>query len=328
MIALEKDIVVIKEYYEWFEENKDELNNHFDIYSNKKYFKLNKKSFTFLEKKAVEKNIIIKLHNLTNKEFINENDFINAVKHELGENLTSIDDILKSATKTPTDWIKQKHRNKIQEFLFPTSYLKCGYCERYPNKGGGYLEIEHIVAKIKDRKEVFLIENFLPSCKQCNTVKGKKDSQNILNPYSENSFKNHLKLNLDTMKICGLSEEGKETIRILNLSINAKVFRIKKSTFNGAIIVRENIKKYIDKALSIKRKHRNNQTLECLFDELKALIELVNIEQENTSTYATYLFNNAIFKELIDFIKAKDKNKSTELNNLIKEKEKYCLSIN
>ncbi len=37
------------------------------------------------------------------------------------------------------------------------------------------------------------------------------------------------------MKICGLSETGEETINILNLSINARDFRIKKTTYNGAI---------------------------------------------------------------------------------------------
>ncbi len=330
MIALQKDEAVIIEYYKWYETVKDELNNHFSNYSNKKpSFKLSKRSFTALKKKFVPHDAIIELQELTDKEFTNENDFLKVIKDKIGEEQTDKykADILKLAKKITKDWIKQKHRDKIQKFLFPTSYCKCAYCERKPNNGGGYLEIEHIIAKTKNRSLVFRFENLLPSCKQCNTVKGKKDSLNILNSYNENSFENHLKLDLDSMVISGLSTEGKATIKILNLSINARDFRLNKKTYNGAVIVRNEIKEEIDKALNIKKKHTENQTIECLFDELKALIEWVDTKKKITSTYATYLFNNKIFKELVDFVKTKDENKNIELNKLIKEKEKCCLSV-
>jgi len=229
--------------------------------------------------------------------------------------------------KNKKDWITQKNREKIQEFLFPTSYGKCAYCERIPNNGGGNIEIEHIIAKTKDNNLVFSLENLLPSCKHCNTVKGIKDSSEILNPYIESSFNEHLELEIATMRISGLSENGKKTIEILNLSLNAKDFRLDKKYFKGAVNCRIKIKDFIDKTLNTKKKHKENQTTECLVDELIGLIELIDKERESTSTYATYLLNNEIFKELVDFIKLKDKNKFEEIDLLVKEKSKYCISI-
>jgi len=254
-----------------------------------------------------------------NNEIISKyNEWLNTTKTELYEYFD----------QKQKDWITQTNREKIQEFLFPTSYGKCAYCERTPNDGGGNIEIEHIVAKTKNRDLVFSIENLLPSCKQCNTVKGKKDSVGILNPYNESSFKEHLELEILTMKISGLSESGKKTIKILNLSINAKDFRIDKKYFKGAVNCRIKIKVFIDKALNIKKKHKENQSIDCLFDELKALIELIDVESANTSTYATYLLNNQIFIDLVDFIKLNDENKFNEIDLLIKDKAKYCIATN
>jgi len=258
---------------------------------------------------------------LQKEKTIEYNLWLNTIKDELNNHFDSY------LQKKEKDWIKQANREKIQEFLFPTSYGKCAYCERTPNDGGGNLEIEHIIPKTKNRNLVFSYENLLPSCKQCNTVKGRKDSQEILNPYNENSFTIHLKLDIQTMKISGLSANGKKTIDILNLSINAKDFRLNKKYFKGAINCRIEITKMIDKSLILKKIHKENQTLECLFDGLKELLELIDIERANTSTYATYLINNEIFKELVDFIRLKDEAKYLEIEKLIKKKSVYCLTI-
>jgi uncharacterized protein (TIGR02646 family) len=249
------------------------------------------------------------------------NAWLNNTKDQLNEHFENY------LHKKKKDWITQANREKIQSFLFATSFGKCAYCERKPNDGGGYLEIEHIVPKSKNKNLVFSFENLLPSCKQCNTIKGNKDSNGILNPYNEKSFKVHLELDFQTMKISGLSENGKKTIDILNLSLNAKDFRLDEKYFKGAIHYRVKIKEDIDKALIIKKKHKENQTIDCLFDEIVALLERIDVKSANTSTYATYLLNNQTFNELIDFVKSKDEGKFLEIDKLLKEKSKYSIAI-
>jgi len=137
-----------------------------------------------------------------------------------------------------------------------------------------------------------------------------------------------LKLDIQTMKISGLSAKGQKTIDILNLSINAKDFRLDKKYFKGAINCRIKIKANLDKALSIKKKHKEKLPINYLFDEIIALIELIDIKKENTSTYASYLLNNKIFNELVDYIKREDKFKYSTIVELIKMKSIYCLTIN
>jgi len=73
-------------------------------------------------------------------------------------------------------WVQENHKKVIRRYLFETSPQKCAYCERVPNKGGGYLEIEHFYPKGKKeyRHMVFKFENLLLSCTQCNKAKGQR----------------------------------------------------------------------------------------------------------------------------------------------------------
>jgi len=76
------------------------------------------------------------------------------------------------AEKKKADWISSKHRGVIRSFLAPASHEKCAFCERKPNLGGGYLQIEHFLPKDHHHDLVFELTNLLPACEQCNTVKG------------------------------------------------------------------------------------------------------------------------------------------------------------
>lgn len=229
-----------------------------------------------------------------------------------------------------SDWIKQKHRNKIKEYLFKTSHQKCAYCERTPNEGGGHLEIEHFYPKKNDeyKHKAFDFDNLLPSCEQCNTVKGTRFKNRcgveILNPYNENLLTPHLVLNPNTMLLAGKSSKGKATVDILGISLNAGKFPLNGGICRGAIHVRKKILAGIDRKLAVLKEHRDIPGL--IYNELKALLDMIREKETCTAARATVLLNHPHFREHMEILKETDTGKYLKLNKLVQSKKRFCFS--
>ncbi len=229
------------------------------------------------------------------------------------------------------DWIAQKYREDIQEMLFKTSYEKCAYCERKPNEGGGNLEIEHFYPK-KMRKSMHLAfdyDNLLPSCKQCNTVKGMKykdrEGNEIINPYVEEDISIHLSLNPENMLIKGISCKGRATVAVLAKSLNTNRLLQDGKILKGALFKRLTIQEDLNKRLHISRKHKKH--LDVLFDGLKELLELIDKKNACAATYSSVILAHPVFEELLEYIREKDPLKCERLDNLISSAQEFCLSL-
>ncbi|MCP4133690.1 MAG: hypothetical protein GY754_22165 [bacterium] len=233
--------------------------------------------------------------------------------------------------KEKPDWIKQKHRETIQGFLFKTSYEKCAYCERRPDEGGGFLEIEHFYPKKTDefRDMAFDFDNLLPSCKQCNTVKGQnymdEAGNEIINPYCENDMSVHLALNPGNMELSGISKTGEATVFRLNRSLNTNKIIQDQKTARGARYKRIEIQECINKKLKISEKCKQNK--EGLFAQLEALLELIDEKKNCTSAYSTIILNHPIFIELVEYIRENYSSKYSILAGLLEKAQQFRLSI-
>lgn len=225
--------------------------------------------------------------------------------------------------KKKKDWISQTNREQIQEILFRTSHEKCSYCERKPNKGGGYIEIEHFYPKKDYPDKVFDFDNLLPSCKQCNTAKSGKDGSEILNPYNESSITPHLALDMKTMALKGISPKGKATVSALEASLNTKKFFKEGEIEQGALPERQNIQLTIEKKLDAIEKTKE----EHIFSQLKGLLEIIDEKEVLTATYATVILNHTGFNQFMTSFEKNEVQKYNELNTLVKEKSRFCLSI-
>ena len=125
--------------------------------------------------------------------------------------------------------IPEKEKNKLTSFyrndavrdgLIKSSHGKCAFCECKPSEGGN-VEIEHFKPKSEYPEFTFEWDNFLPSCRKCNSSKGTHDtvSDPIINPYDidpENVFQfvdieikpsnsDTKKIAEKTIEVCGLN---------------------------------------------------------------------------------------------------------------------------
>ncbi|CAN2043886.1 putative HNH nuclease domain-containing protein [Candidatus Magnetomoraceae bacterium gMMP-13] len=232
--------------------------------------------------------------------------------------------------KQKSDWIKIKYREDIQSFLFGTSHEKCAYCERNPNDGGGYLEIEHFYPKKIYKDLAFNFKNLLPSCKQCNTAKGQKykdeEDNEIINPYCEKNMSVHLALNLENMQINGISKNGKASVSILNKSLNTNRTLQDGKIARGAVYKRIQIQERINKKLKLSENHKENK--EVIFDELKDLLKLIDEKKTCTSVYSTVILQHPVFNELVEYIHINYESKYNILTSLIEKARQFTLHSN
>lgn len=228
-------------------------------------------------------------------------------------------------------WVQKNHRKAIRKYLLEITPQKCAYCERIPNKGGSYLEIEHFYPKGKKeyRNMVFKFENLLLSCSQCNKAKGKKfknkEGVEILNPYKEKSITPHLILNLEDMTLIGKSAKGKVTITFLNNPLNTPKYLQDGDIQLGAIHVRKEILCCINEKLELMKEYRHEPGY--LYGELKALLDMLNENESVTAARATVLLNHSHFFELLERLKESDRDKYDELCRIADLKKHFCLSI-
>ena len=153
------------------------------------------------------------------------------------------------------DWIPEDRKPELRRMVSGSSHGKCAYCERKPNDGGGYLELEHFLPKnVPDFQHlVFKLENLLPACKQCNTVKSSntnQDGSEIINPFNEPDLRKHLRMDASSMELAGGSKLGKRTMVKLGNSLNTKKIPMEDgSEPTGALVPRVAGREEIDDLL-------------------------------------------------------------------------------
>ncbi len=227
-------------------------------------------------------------------------------------------------------WVQKNHKKVIRKYLVETSPQKCAYCERIPNQGGGNLEIEHFYPKSNEKYShmVFKFENLLLSCTQCNKAKGQRfeeEGVEIIDPYKEKNITPHLILNLEDMTLIGKSVKGKVTVMFLNKPLNTSKFLHDGEIQLGAVHVRKAILRGINDKLAGLKKYRHDPGY--LYDELKALLDMLDERESVTAARATVLLNNPVFFELLERLKESDKDKYDELCRIAESKKHFCLSI-
>lgn len=92
----------------------------------------------------------------------------------------------------------------------------CSYCEREGFSSS--LDVEHIDDKKHHAEKKFLWSNFLLACKNCNSIKGKKeiDYKNIILPHINNTFEAFTYLESGLI-IVSSNVSNKKKIKALNL---------------------------------------------------------------------------------------------------------------
>ncbi len=366
MITLQKDEQLIEKYNSWkdngfylnYSTSFTNLRNNQDrelreIYKSIKHLKIKKQISETIE---VHKTFSEAEFEELLREAIDNDELFNRHKNTIlaDADKRNITDELKITfenykTDNSRTWIKQDYLTKIQYFLFPTSHEKCVYCERKPNQGGGNLEVEHFYPKKNnDFENAFSFENLLPSCKQCNTQKAIRyeieiaDIQyEILNPYNENSVKQHIGLDLISLKLLGISNNGKTTVKLLNTSLNTDSyiddnFKSQKGTLHfRKEIARQIYEKFVDiRELKedIERNIANNNLEEALIlkgriiRKIKSIIDTeINPENSLTATRATIILTHKTLREICEFIREFNEAEYNEIEQIINEKRKYCL---
>ncbi len=131
----------------------------------------------------------------------------------------------------------------IKNALLEMSADKCAFCERMPNNGGGYMEIEHFYPKKLYPNEVVVWTNLLPSCKQCNIKKGQRDTKKapILNPCLD-SPQEHLYFRHG--QLIGKTELGVDTIELLKIGSLDDREEICDDLKDRLLEIKDDIKKY------------------------------------------------------------------------------------
>lgn len=135
---------------------------------------------------------------------------------------------------TKEDWNKSglaPFKERVKKFLAPRQQRLCAFCRTRIEKGTYYYEIEHIVPKHLHTKWMFDPQNFCLSCRRCNAKKSDNETLtdpncreypqdgtgfNIIHPYHD-KYSDHIEL-IEDLFYSGITEKGKKTIEICNLS--------------------------------------------------------------------------------------------------------------
>lgn len=226
-------------------------------------------------------------------------------------------------------WISTKHKKTIQALLFPLFNRKCAYCERSPNMGGAFIQLDHFYPKSQFRDSVFVLENLVIACSQCNTVKGirykDKNGEEMLHPYEKFRINEHLRMNRKNLMLEGVSKNGKATVGILNLSLNAPSYEDENGcSYEGAIAIRAIIQETINDKLEVLDMCKDNEIFDKLKKQTFKLIEMITAKNYCTAAFATLILQNPKFQQLIQFIREQEPKAGKELDDLIAKKEQYC----
>ena len=182
---------------------------------------------------------------------------------------------------------------------------------------------------------VFSLDNLIPCCQACNSVKGQhvnKGGKEIINPFQDSPLCNHLRLDIEDMGLRGTSDLGRTTVDKLNKALNADQFvgkvENRDGTFSekilrGAIKSRRNTKVFIDKWM--KRAGRVEETAH-IVEHLQDLLELIQPNKPLTATYAGLILEHPVFLQLLERVHCKDPEAAGRLTRVAEMKAKYLLT--
>lgn len=185
----------------------------------------------------------------------------------------------------------------ITKPLLEMSHNKCAYSEVKLNKESTYMEVEHFKHKDQYPEDVVNWNNLLPSCKKCNTTKGKVDmvASPIVNPVFDNPREH---LYIKAFRFYYKDEKGKRTIKLVALN---DVEHFVKPRFEHIQYVVDRLLTYFD----VLKKATSSIDLAASISALKTILESCGPHSAYSAVLATHLLYecpdlNIMYKYLKD----------------------------
>lgn len=200
-------------------------------------------------------------------------------------------------TKGNSVWL----RKGITSELKKTSFNKCAYCEKKVNGNGSYMEVDHFQCKDKYNHLVVEWDNLIPSCKQCNTKKGKVDvnSYLIINPYKDEPSKH---LIYSSLRVKGCTDKGKNTVELLGFNLSDTDIRVNRLLILEKIdqLLENSLEAFCDYEASNKVNQRKILKARNI---VNGLLSLCQKESEYCAINATLLLLNPNFYLIQQYLK-------------------------
>ncbi|WP_272575893.1 HNH endonuclease [Providencia sp. PROV273] len=203
-------------------------------------------------------------------------------------------------TKGNSVWLRKGITNELRK----TSFNKCAYCEKKVNGNGSYMEVDHFQCKSKHDSLVVDWDNLIPSCKQCNTKKGKVDinAYPIINPFKDEPS-DHLMYS--SLRIKGTTDKGKNTVELLGFNLRDMDVRVNR------LLILEKIDQSLEDALEAfcDYKDSNNVNQRKIIKArniVRGLLSLCQSESEYCATNATLLLLNPNFYLIQQHLKSEN----------------------
>lgn len=192
-------------------------------------------------------------------------------------------------------------RKGITVPLKSTSFGKCAYCEKKVDGNGSYMEVDHF--KYKDKYSDLIVDwnNLIPSCKQCNTKKGRIDveEQSIVNPYVDNPSQH---FNYKSLRIIGITDKGRESVEIFGYNLSDVDAR------KARLIILEKIDDMLEKGIEYYELYINSGKAKKIYltkakNVIGGLLSLCQPDAEYSAITSTLLLLNPKCNQLINDIK-------------------------
>ncbi|CAA0162038.1 hypothetical protein V3A08_07160 [Tenacibaculum maritimum] len=189
----------------------------------------------------------------------------------------------------------------IYQPIRDASFSKCCFSELKLNTKSTYLEIEHFYPKDTYPKEVVSWGNLLPSCKKCNTTKGKTNTkiQQIIHPYTDDP-KEHLYFEYFRLYPKNGSIKGKNTIEIT--ALNDRNHFVKPRSEQALKFLDELNSFYInfieEEALLSLSPTKKEQKI----NQLKGILSDINRKNEFSACISTTVFDSTDYTNIKSFL--------------------------
>lgn len=196
------------------------------------------------------------------------------------------------ADKNKRVWAK----DYIKEPLLKMSNNKCAYSEVAVNRESSYVEIDHFKHKNLYEDDVVKWGNLLPSCKKCNTSKGRWDvvKDPIVNPLFDNPSDH---LYVECFRYYRKDLKGKNTLDAVDIN-NDTHFTLPRAeiTFKIVAILETN---YESLKLAITEQEKKK-----FVNKIKSALEDCGPSKEFSAVISTHiLYENHILPEIENYLK-------------------------
>jgi uncharacterized protein (TIGR02646 family) len=173
--------------------------------------------------------------------------------------------------------------DQIKQALFPSSFLKCAFCEGKPQENGN-IEVEHFFPKSIYPKKIFSWENFLPSCRKCNDSKLVHDTgqEPIINPYDDNPD-DYFEYTDILIAPINENKKARDTITVCSLN-SARLMKPRAEILISLHTFRSNLQEVLDDlelAATLKKKQHKLR-------KIAEAIEIMEQLTENQKAYSGY----------------------------------------